>query len=109
MSVPKKTGASPCVHCAFSCKNEEYKLTHRFVGSNIDAELVFCSRDCMMEYFEEELFFSKIEAAIEKAIRAEKDELERLKTFARKEYSLFLQQVCPACKLRITRLLSRPT
>jgi hypothetical protein len=107
MTVPKKTGVSLCSQCFFVCKNEEYRLLHRFLDGAVDAELIFCGRECMMDYFEEELFLLKIEAACAK----EREDFEKEKTgfmdWLKKEHSYFLQHVCPACKRRIVKLAAR--
>lgn len=107
MTVPAKTGAKLCSQCSFVCKNEEYKLTHRFVDGKEDAALLFCGRECMMEFFEEELFFQKIEAACAK----EREDFEKEKggfmAWLKREHNYLLKQVCPACKRRIMKLTAR--
>ena len=104
--VPAKTGVKICKQCCYACKNEEYRLTHRFVDGKEDADLVFCSRECMMEYFEEELFFTKIDAAVDKAKREAATEIAEAKAFLKREHAQLTKQVCPACVRRISRLSS---
>ena len=104
--VPAKAGAKLCTQCCYICKNEEYRLTHRFVDGKEDADLLFCSRECMMEYFEDELFFANIEEAVDKAKAEAAAEIKAERTFLKKEHERLTKQVCPACVRRITRLSS---
>ncbi len=105
--VPAKTGVRQCTQCSFACQNEEYRLSHRFVDGKEDASLLFCSRECMMEYFEDELFFSKIEAAIGKEREDFEKEKEESLARQREEHARFLKQVCPACIRRLRKILER--
>lgn len=78
-----KRGIPTCTHCQSPAFDEVFRLTHHPTAvSPEDEELVFCSRRCLNEYFEE-LFL----AAVNSRVAKETNEICRL--------------VCPACKARV--------
>lgn len=86
MAAPRKTGVIACLQCHGRCPDEIYTLKREDIGESIVTEKTFCSRECMMEFFEDELFHDKLHAAIQK------------------EQLFLYKNVCPACLRRLQAL-----
>jgi hypothetical protein len=84
MSVPNKIGVQECSQCHFPCTKEIFKLSHRtFKNTRYSQDLVFCSRVCLIEYFE---IHERVQDKIEKELKKEK--------------SILYKMICPACVRR---------
>lgn len=87
MPIPRKIGVEECVHCRFPCKEQVYRITHRYLDGRQSKDLVFCCWRCMMDYFE---VVEKIQDRVDRQVQKEKRELHK--------------RVCPACVRRFAEL-----